>query len=416
MGIGVRRIITWTYRGVAALLTLALLLVNVRLYFPHIEEYGPDHIGPDLPAQLRHIRTALDNGAGEEMQTLFPEGYFFTHALYGLAWVEVGLRLPTSDPLYSQALLEARWALGRVDSSQGRAPFAQGLDPPYGVFYVGWSSRLRGGILKLQPADSRDPVELSRFTEECRRLAEAFDRSPTPFLSAYPGGAWPVDSVVGMAALSLHDSLLPPRFTATRERWLKMALELLDPETGLLPHRVDPLSGTLIDGTRGSSQSVVARFLLEIDPLWGREQYALFRGQFVGIYAGVPGVREYPHGEEGEADVDSGPLIFGVSLSASAVTLGAAQAHGDENLAGPLLNSAEAFGVPLEWGGEKRYGLGLLPVGDAFLAWSKTARPWVAQPVVGSLPEIVPSWWRVPMHVLCAVCVTLLWLPHLRHK
>ncbi len=38
----------------------------------------------------------------------------------------------------------------------------------------------------------------------------------------------------------------------------------------------------------------------------------------------IPGVREYPRGINGSGDIDSGPLFFGISLSASTVTLGAA--------------------------------------------------------------------------------------------
>src|SRR5262249_40809243 len=153
-------------------------------------------------------------------------------------------------------------------------------------------------------------------------------RSPTPFLSAYPGQSWPVDNVVAIAALRLHDTLLPPRFDALIARWLDAARARLDPATGLLPHRVDPATGEPLEGARGSSQSIIARFLPEIDLAWGRAQYALFRERFVTTVAGLPGVREYPHDAPGQGDVDSGPLIAGVSLSATVVTLGAALAGG----------------------------------------------------------------------------------------
>jgi hypothetical protein len=72
------------YTG-AALLTLVLLLVNLRLYYPRGVDYGPDRDGADVGPQLRYIGDALGRGAGERMQELFPEGYFFTHALYGMA-------------------------------------------------------------------------------------------------------------------------------------------------------------------------------------------------------------------------------------------------------------------------------------------------------------------------------------------
>jgi len=121
------------YVAVAALLTLLILVPQVRLY-------RDEQPRTDVVAQLRFLRSELGSGLGEEMQGMFPEGYFFSHALYGLAWADVA----RSDPTYrDEALREARWALERLGSTSGRAAFDARLRPTYGVFYVGWSSRLR---------------------------------------------------------------------------------------------------------------------------------------------------------------------------------------------------------------------------------------------------------------------------------
>ena len=208
----VGRILYWL---TAALVSVVVVAVNLRLYYPRGADYGPDRVGPDVVAQLRFLQGALRDGAGERMQSLFPEGFFFSHVLYGLSWVEVGLRQEPGAPLRGQALREARWSLEQLGSSAGRAPFDQRLDPPLGVFYVGWTTWLEGGILKLQARDSRDAAEVAHLERDCRSLARAFDRSETPFLCAYPGQAWPVDSVVAIAALRLHDTLLRPRFSDT---------------------------------------------------------------------------------------------------------------------------------------------------------------------------------------------------------
>src|SRR5690606_32578585 len=127
----------------------------------------------------------------------FPEGYFFSHVLYGLAWVELGMREPAGGR--AEALREARWALARLESAQGREPFDPGLTPSHGVFYHGWINWLRGGVLSLQPAGSRDPAEEQRFAADSAELAAAFTASASPYLEAYPGQAWPVDSTVAIA-------------------------------------------------------------------------------------------------------------------------------------------------------------------------------------------------------------------------
>jgi hypothetical protein len=104
--------------------------------------------------------------------------------------------------------------------------------------------------------------------------------------------------------------------------------------------------------------------------------------------AGFVAVREYPAGVQGEGDVDSGPLVAGMSASATAVTIGSARANGDTALASVLTREAEVFGLP--WGGEhRRYLFGRLPVADAFLAWARAAPVGAGT----SLPGLPVAWW-----------------------
>jgi hypothetical protein len=397
-------------RLIALLLALFLLLLNLRLYSPGSADYGPEKLGPDVLPQLRFIKSTLESGAGNAMQGVFPEGYFFSHVFYGLSWVEVGMRVPVTDPLRAEAIDEARWALDQLDSPAGRAPFSPDLKPTYGIFYAGWLNWLRGGILLIQPPEARNSDIARAFQTDCENIARAFDGSNTPFLTSYPSQAWPVDSVVGIAALRLHDQLFPAKYTATINNWLEKTKARLDPETGLIPHRVDPVDGYPLEGARGTSQSIIARFLIEIDPEWGRSQYALFRKQFVAPFLGVPGVREYPAGKLGLGDVDSGPLVFGFSASATVVETGAAQVQGDVEVADALFHATEAVGFPISTFEDKRYLLGALPIGDTFVVWSKTARPWITTPwQTMELPSIVHRWWRLPFHAVSVLIIAVLW-------
>ncbi|MEO6086368.1 MAG: hypothetical protein ABIQ18_24965 [Umezawaea sp.] len=403
------QVLRWSRRVIAVVISVGALVGAVRLVAP--AAVGTTGEPPGVVRQLDFLRSALDDGAGEEAQRMFPEGYFFLHALYGLSWVEIGMRAPAGDR--STALREARYALARLDSPSGRAPFSEQLVPSHGVFYRGWTNWLRGGVLSLQPAGQRDPAESRRFDEDSAALGAAFDTSVSPYLAAYPGQAWPVDSVVAMASLRLHDTLAPPKFAGTAERWLREVGQRLDPRTGLIPHRVHPDTGAPTEVARGSSQSLIHRFLPEIDPVFADTQYLRFREQYVASPLGLgPTVREYPQGMDGPVDVDSGPLPLGVSLSASAVAIGAAQAHGDRPLAGALANYAELIGLPIDTPWTKRYAFGLVPIGDAFLAWSKTARPWVV-PEPSPPSASVSWWWRTPWVLLLVVLGAVPWLPAL---
>ena len=129
--------------------------------------------------------------------------------------------------------------------------------------------------------------------------------------------------------------------------------------------------------------------------------------------AGLVGVREFPRGQSGVGDVDSGPLLLGVSASASAVTLAAARAVGDAELAADLDREAELLGLPLRWAGERRYALGLLPVGDAFLAWART-RPIDPAGDRGSGQESVRPWWPALAAPFLVPLLGLRWSPAAR--
>lgn len=412
----INRLATLVATRILLLLSLLALIANVRIWTPASAIYDAPRIQRDVLPQMRFLRHRLDTGAGEAMQELFPEGYFFMYALYGLAWVDVGLREETGSPRRREALREGRWALAHLDSTRGKAVFSAELDPPYGVFYVGWRSWLQGGVLKLQDAGNRIPGEVARFEADCDALAAAYARSSTPFLKAYPGAAWPVDNTVAIAALRLHDSLFAPRYADTITKWCAAAKAKADASTGLLPHEVDPDTGDAVDMPRATSLSLMTRFLYEIDPVWGRDQYERYRTRYVATPLAIPGVREFPRGVSRRGDVDSGPLVMGLSGSASVVTIGAAQVHGDTRLALALLNSEEAAGLPMQWGGEKSYGFGLLPVADAFIAWSKVSQPWVAarEGSASSFKALVPSWWRWAIHAETLVLFTFAWWRVLR--
>lgn len=376
----------WLRRAVAAVAALAVVVFNARLYAP------PES---DVTPQLRFLQEALRNGAAEQMQAHFPEGYLFCQATYGLAWLNLGRDQPDRR---AEACANARAALLAMDSEVGRRPFEASLDPPYGIFHAGWCARLHAGLLALTAPPDRRPDDLAEFEVRCAAIAAAFDAADTPFLQSYPGQTWPVDSVVAIAALRLHDRLLPSRYEASIADWLDAAEVGLDLTTGLLAHACDPVNGQPLGPARGSSQTLLLPFLFEIDPSLAVDHYQRFRRHFVAAPAGLPGVREYPRGVRSRGDVDSGPLIFGLSPSASLVAVAAARLAGDRSLLRALVGSQEALLHPARRHGGRAFLLGRLPVIDAFAAWARSAGP-VPDPG-GALDPGFTRLWRLPAHLV----------------
>ncbi|HWS38505.1 MAG TPA: hypothetical protein VN408_37925, partial [Actinoplanes sp.] len=175
----------------------------------------------------------------------------------------------------------------------------------------------------------------------------------------------------------------------------------------------DASTGARVDGSRGTSQAIIQRFLPEIDPVFAREQYLTFRDEFLDrpFFLG-PAIREYPRGVDGTGDVDSGPLIHGISLSTTVVALGAAQTQSDTSLAGALANFGEFAGLPVSDFDTKRYAFGLVPIGDAFLAWSKSAIP----SGIGSPEPALTAWWRTPLLLLLLLLGLGPWIPAIRRS
>jgi hypothetical protein len=160
---------------------------------------------------------------------------------------------------------------------------------------------------------------------------------------------------------------------------------------------------------RGGSLALMSRVLVDADPDFAREQYSILRSSFVDYRLGMPGVREYPHGVEGTGDVDSGPLVLGFAGPAVVVGPAAARVHGDLEVANVLLGVVEAFGFPLQFRGRRSYAGGLLPVGDAFLAWARAS----ALPETGTGDDwtrILPRAWYMPFHLFAVFVSGLVFL------
>lgn len=86
----------------------------------------------------------------------------------------------------------------------------------------------------------------------------------------------------------------------------------------------------------------------------------------------MPGIREYPEGQNGFGDIDSGPVIFGIGGAASIVGQRTMGLYDDWLTYKGLRNCIESFGVGMTSKSKKKYIFGILPMADAFIAWSNS--------------------------------------------
>ena len=279
-------------------------------------------------------------------------------------WLESLLRADT------RAFDTAKWnedALSSLESSHGHVGFLGHLSWALGA------SCLLGNELPAVAVPVADA------------LARRFDASPSALLETYPGETYVPDNVVAIAGLSLLQRCRgDTHHAATIDRFLNvMRAERLDPNTGVLVFAPGQMG-------RGSGAAWMAYFLTFIDEPFARDQFAaLFREFGAPLPFGAFAIREWPRGVERSGDVDSGPLVFGLSPSGTGFALAGSAFCNDDAQLRAMLTTAELVGTSLG-SAQRRYLFAPL-VGDAITLATRTATPWrraPQTPAAGVRPQL----------------------------
>ena len=205
--------------------------------------------------------------------------------------------------------------------------------------YLGWTNT---ALQMAARVGEREAATAGRAWSD--RLVRGSRGRPLSALETYPGETYPPDLSAVIASLAL-DGRYPEDVAALVARF---RAEAVDPATGLVRQTLDPRSGAP-GRPRGSGTLVSAWCLGFADPELARQLSAAARGGLRDDVLGFGGVREVPRGTPAIADLDSGPVLFGLSVSASGFGLAAARRLGDAGWHRELYRSAHLAG--LEHGG-----------------------------------------------------------------
>lgn len=358
------------HKALLGIIILVMLFYNAKLFYEPAVEEG---LNKDVYRQLVFLKNKMHKGAADEMQHYFPEGHLFMHALYSLSWIEEIKLLDQDHVVFKEGISEINWSVSAMKSDHGKAVFSKDLPLPYGTFYTGWVNYVEGKKWQLLKSLVQiDTTEAMHFRNRCDLILKAYKDQSKVYLESYGAGTWPADNLVAISSLAVYDKVFEPRYNTFIKEWVADVKEKMDPGTGLIPHSVSARTNKPLEGARGSSQSLMNIFLMEIDQDFGRQQYELYEKLFVDKRLGLPGIREYPKGKAGNGDVDSGPVIWDIGGAASIVGIRTAGEYGNWALHTGLRNSVEAFGMPFTLNGQKKYLAGKLPMADAFIAWSNS--------------------------------------------
>lgn len=392
------------------ILSLVILRINIRLYS---ENYTRKEQKKDVILQLNFLESELkNNNLGARMQRIFPEGYVFVNALYGLAWCELYLSDVEDSVLKSKALNEALYAYNNLDSEQAKWSFQTNLNPENGIFYDGWKNYLLSRILTIDTTFKGSEQYTNKFQNKSNIISEALQNADCPYLESYTKQSWPADMFVAMASLSNHDKIFEKKYQSQINDWLHKIKERLDEKTNMIPHKVDSENGKAVEGARGCSIGLCLRMLAEINPDFAYQQYHLFDSLFVDKTFGLPSIREYPKGTHGLGDIDSGPVIFGVGFSATIVMIGTFATYKNHELAEQQYKTINAFGFSKKTKNQKKYLFGKLPMADAFIAWGRATDLNYSKDV----EQDSNNFWRIQFHIISLLVLLILWMFYFRKR
>lgn len=371
--------------------TLSFFIIFFLLFFNYSLYYNPTFIenekgiyNEDLYHQLQFLKEELHNKqAGKQMQNIFPEGFMFINSLYALSWINFLEEVKPNSELYKEGTKEIDWTIKEIYSKEAKSIFNTSLPLEYGAFYSGWSNYVLGQKLLLQSKKGimSDSTQINLFKDKCNQISLATQKSVSPYLESYYRQTWAADMVLCMASLNLYKEFFEKKneeqskiteYDRVTKEWIEKVKTRLDSTTGLIPHACEESQGFTDETARGSSQSLTLNFLPQIDSVFAKSQYEIYKELFIEEHFGLNGVREYPKNTEGEGDIDSGLIVLGIGGASSIVGQRAAAQNNDWTLYHELRNCIETFGATYTYNKQKKYIFGQLVMVDAFAAWSNS--------------------------------------------
>jgi hypothetical protein len=213
-------------------------------------------------------------------------------------------------------------------------------------------------------------------------------------LESLPEYSWPFDTIPCLVSLRLYDMQTgKDRSAAITQKHLAWVRDhATDPATGLPWSRVDNGTGRSIEQPRGCDLALRVMMLAQLDPDGAKVLYAKFAQKFWLDRGLMAGFAEWPDGATKFEDMDSGPVVQGIGMSATGFGVGAARVAADKDRLGRMgrqmagmkatMQALKALTPPDQQSGpmkaltiDDRYVTGFL-YGDVSLFYSITWMPW----------------------------------------
>src|SRR5437660_7663522 len=220
------------------------------------------------------------------------------------------------------------------------------------------------------------PEYQTLMTERIRFLTERMQGNPLPIAESYPNECWMFDHVVALDAIKIADYLDGADHAAFVGDWLALAKQkLVHRESGLLISSFT-LKGEPLDGPEGSTIWMVAHGLQLLDQDFARDQYQRARKELGRTVCGFGYAREWPGSWQGPMDIDSGPIVpvLQISAGSSGMAFIGASAFQDDDFLSSLGATLDFAAFPARKSGTLKY-CASNQVGNAALPFAAAQGP-----------------------------------------
>ncbi|MBT3380875.1 MAG: hypothetical protein HN742_02310 [Lentisphaerae bacterium] len=253
------------------------------------------------------------------------------------------------------------------------------LDDPdrHHAAYLGYFNLALGLGLRAASEGDSDLPQAAHWDALHDAISAALERRieahDCPLLDTYPGEMYPVDNCAVIGSLAIHARLRGLDRTSLLENWEReFRRTCIDPATGLMWQALDPEHRNPADRPRGSGTTLGLYLVAPAFPDLSRDLFQAVKRELTDRWLGFALVREYARGVSGRGDIDSGPLVFGYSVSATGFSLAGARLCGDRRLFTALGATAWLAGAPRVTETTFHWTTGG-PIGDAILFAMSTA-------------------------------------------
>ena len=212
----------------------------------------------------------------------------------------------------------------------------------------------------------------------CKAMNRRLRQSPYLNLPTYPDGyIYIPDMLVAIVALHNYSCQYDGKYTTTVKMWIDRARkEWTDKESGLVASILLEDNGQIVMPVRGSYSALNCYYLSLIDPEFAKEQYECLKKYFKQSII-IDGIKEYHNTTCLMGfDIDAGPILFNLSPSGTAFSIGCATSLDDMAYRRQLLKTAEIAGSTVTWFSKSHYLLANWAlVGEAITLAMRTSTP-----------------------------------------